>query len=263
MKFDVCIGNPPYQDPKVGSTQQLWFNFIKESRTICNTMCMIHPGRWVIPTAVYEKYRKAIIDELNCTSFKYIPKSGDVFNNVAIDGGITITYFDNSTNETEYYVNDEYKGIYNITNKIFSDSFEEEIYTKVFEKISGNMQSYITTDFCALGHHSYAHIKNENIELIKDTKDNIINSIRLWISRSTGRSDAKYKWYYIEKENLVDVPDYIFKTRKVMLDSKGHAIAHGKGNVINNLPQICDKHDLGYGVIFVIPKTERERVTAY
>ena len=47
------------------------------------------------------------------------------------------------------------------------------------------------------------------------------------------------------------------KTRKVMIDKKGHAITKGRGNVINNKPQILDKKTIASGdVLFVIPEID-------
>ena len=59
MKFDVIVGNPPYQAPpvpgkskKTGSRGRLWDKFVKHSFTLLKDgghMALIHPGSWRKP----------------------------------------------------------------------------------------------------------------------------------------------------------------------------------------------------------------------
>lgn len=46
MKFDVVIGNPPYDD---GSRQQIYTDFYVESREIAGNVCLIFPTGWQEP----------------------------------------------------------------------------------------------------------------------------------------------------------------------------------------------------------------------
>ena len=55
MKFDYCVGNPPYQEQRGSGSVPIWQNFINESVNIANIACMIHPGRWIQPDGTLYK----------------------------------------------------------------------------------------------------------------------------------------------------------------------------------------------------------------
>lgn len=259
MKFSYAIGNPPYQESKNGNNHNIWPDFIKESTLISDIVCMVHPGRWAIkPKDNMKKVQNQLI-ELGLKSFNLFPISESCFNDVAIDGGISITLLENSySGDITYKIDNEDKGIYNDNEMIFSNNYQEEAYNKVFKNITTNMMRYIIGRPGKYG-TSGGYNKSLLADKLQDTIENLKEPIKIWASKGFGKGESKFSWYFIEKDLLIDPEPNIFKTRKVMLDSKGHAIAHGKGNVINNLPVICDRNVTGNAVFFVIPKTERER----
>ena len=259
MKFSYTIGNPPYQESKNGNNHNIWPDFIKESTKIANKSCMIHPGRWAIkPKDNMKRVQNQLID-LGLKSFNLFPMSESCFNDVAIDGGISITLLENNYNGSiTYKINNEDKGIYDDNKMIFSNSYQEEAYDKFFRNITTNMMQYIIGRPGKYGTDG-GYSKSLLADRLQITNKNLKEPIKIWASKGFGKGKSKYNWYFIEKDLLINPEPNIFKTRKVMLDSKGHAIAHGKGNVINNLPVICDRNATGNAVFFVIPKTESER----
>lgn len=257
MKFSYAIGNPPYQETKGGTKNvDIWPDFVKESTKIADKSCMIHPGRWVIPTKARQNLHNEMLNA-NLKTFNYFPISGKVFDNVSIDGGISITLFDqNFTGDTTYFIDGENKGIYKDEDKFFSDKYEEEAYTKVFKHITTNMLDYVLGGIGAL-----SAVDLEQAKHLHDSAYNLVNPIKIWTSKASGKGNSKYEWYFIEKDQLKQTDEKVFSTRKVMLDKKGHAITHGKGNVINNLPQICDRNCTGDNVLWIFPNKITDRQT--
>ena len=262
MKFDYAIGNPPYQETKGGTNNiDIWPQFIFESCKISDISCMIHPGRWVVPTKAFLKRHEEIIKN-GLKAFNYYPNSGDVFNGVSIDGGISVTLFKKDYDgDINYFINGQDKGIYVDENKFFSNNFEEEAFTKVFKNIKNTltMLPYVKGNIGVLGSGEYGYNNFSHMQFLKKTKNNMKEPIAIYASMTTGKGSAKYDWYWIEKSDLTNIPDYLFSSRKVMLDKKGNAISHGKGNVINNIPQIVDKYTTGHRVLFVYPKHDTDR----
>ena len=261
MKFSYAIGNPPYQETRGGTKNvDIWPEFVKESTKIADKSCMIHPGKWVIPKSNSKKLQTQLLEN-NLKVFRYFPNSNEVFSNVSIDGGISITIFDSSYLDLPHYIIDnEDKGIFNPNEKIFSSSFEEEAYNKVFKFIKTNMLQYIKGNIGTLGgSDKFNYLDEDSIKHIQISNANMNEPIKVWATMTSGKGSAKYNWYYIDKKYIKNIADFQFTTRKVMLDKKGHAIAHGKGNVINNLPQICDRNTYGVNVLWVVPKHESER----
>ena len=91
MKFSYVVGNPPYQDVRGARLVDMWSPFIEKASKVGNSSCMIHPGRWLLSqSGVHAKNRNKMIQN-GLNTFKYYPKSEDVFSGVSIDGGISIT----------------------------------------------------------------------------------------------------------------------------------------------------------------------------
>lgn len=84
MKFDIIVGNPPYNNK-----QDAYFS-IKLSRRYNKYMCFIVPGKWKIyeKGTVYDKMRKALVAHIKYICF--YPCCKDVFDILQVDG---ITYF--------------------------------------------------------------------------------------------------------------------------------------------------------------------------
>jgi len=148
-----------------------------------------------------------------------------------------------------------------LNQKVFMNQFIEEAYTKVFNNINheNNMQCRVRGDLNTNGTHAYGYIINKDTSLIKDTDENMIEPVKVWISKTQGRGNAKFTWYFIEKSNLLDIDSYLYHSKKVAIDGRGHSLGHGKGNGFNNLPQICERNQIAFGNILVFPEVERDR----
>ena len=207
MKFDYCIGNPPYQEQRGGTKNvDIWPDFLFETTKICKTNCLIHPGRWIIPTKTFQKRHDKIIQD-GLVAFNYYPNPNDVFHDVGVDGGISITLTKNGyTGDIKSYINGIDNGLYIENEKFFLNELEKEIYTKVFSDISTNMKDYVFGNIGAL--ESTDPKQSEKLHL---TPDKLKEPIKIWTSKTTGKGSAKYKWYYIEKVDLNNkYPDILF-----------------------------------------------------
>lgn len=259
MKFDFCIGNPPYQETKGGTKNiDIWPSFIKEANNIANNVCLIHPGRWVVPKKQMQETHNMIVNA-GLKSFDYYPDASKLFSGVAIDGGVTITTFKNGYNaEIKCYNNGEDFGIYNKSEKFFSDEYEVEAYNKVFGYFNNPtpISNRMIGNVGSLAGHEFGYSKAKHVALLSQTSANMVDPIAVWANRGYGKG-ARFAWYFIEKDNLSGVPDKLFASRKVMLDKKGHSITAGTGNIINNVPQIVDELSTASGdVFFVFPECD-------
>ena len=97
MKFDVVIGNPPYQEEMEGTSDKPIYNYMMDaSEEIADKVCLITPARFLFNAGKTPKSwnRK----KLNDPHFKvnyYEQDSSKVFPNTDIQGGVVITYSDN------------------------------------------------------------------------------------------------------------------------------------------------------------------------
>lgn len=99
LKFDVVIGNPPYQDETIGENKTyappIYHKFLDESYKLADKVEMIHPARFLFDAGSTPKAwnRKMLADE-NLKVIDYVDDSSKVFPNTDIKGGIAITYRD-------------------------------------------------------------------------------------------------------------------------------------------------------------------------
>ncbi|WP_422804067.1 Eco57I restriction-modification methylase domain-containing protein [Streptococcus sp. FT1-55] len=99
MKFDVVIGNPPYQEEAQGtstSDDPIYHYFMDSSKEIASKSILITPARFLFNAGkTPKKWNKAILNNPHYKVCYYTQNSSEVFPNTDIKGGVAITYFDN------------------------------------------------------------------------------------------------------------------------------------------------------------------------
>ncbi|MBR5963521.1 MAG: Eco57I restriction-modification methylase domain-containing protein [Bacteroidaceae bacterium] len=101
MKFDVIIGNPPYQDETIGDNDTfappIYHLFIDEAYKSGKIVELIHPARFLFNAGSTPKaWNKKMLSDTHFKVLEYKAEVSKVFPNMNINGGITVTYHDNS-----------------------------------------------------------------------------------------------------------------------------------------------------------------------
>lgn len=101
MKFDVVIGNPPYQVPSIGdkpSDESIYHYFMDAAYTVANKVELITPARFLFNGGnTPKKWNEERLGDVHFKVLKYEPDSKIYFSNTDIKGGIAITYRDADT----------------------------------------------------------------------------------------------------------------------------------------------------------------------
>jgi hypothetical protein len=59
MKFDVIVGNPPYQDSQHGAKKNsLWKKFLDKAVTLSDVVAFVIPASFAAPAPTFNKYKK-------------------------------------------------------------------------------------------------------------------------------------------------------------------------------------------------------------
>lgn len=99
MKFDVVIGNPPYQAETIGNNKTysppVYHDFLEGSYSIADKSIMIHPARFLFNAGSTPKqWNNKMLNDPHLKVLHYEADSKKIFNNTDIKGGIAITYRD-------------------------------------------------------------------------------------------------------------------------------------------------------------------------
>ncbi|WP_332400571.1 Eco57I restriction-modification methylase domain-containing protein [Lactococcus laudensis] len=99
LKFDVVIGNPPYQDTTLGENvtyaPPIYHKFMDEAYKIADKVELITPARFLFNAGATPKpWNKKILNDEHLKVLYFEQDSSKVFPNTDIKGGIVVTYRD-------------------------------------------------------------------------------------------------------------------------------------------------------------------------
>ena len=99
FKFDVIIGNPPYQDTILGDNvtyaPPIYHEFMEEAYRLSGKTSFITPARFLFNAGSTPKsWNKKMLSDEHLKVVYFEPNSSKVFPNTDIKGGIAITYRD-------------------------------------------------------------------------------------------------------------------------------------------------------------------------
>lgn len=98
FKFDVVIGNPPYQEEAKGdssSSTPIYHHFIEEAYKVARRVSLITPARFLFNAGqTPKKWNKKMLEDKHLKVEFYERDSSKVFANTNIVGGVAVTYRD-------------------------------------------------------------------------------------------------------------------------------------------------------------------------
>ena len=98
FKFDVVIGNPPYQDEAVGDgtqTPPIYHKFMEEAYKIASRVSFITPARFLYNAGATPKaWNKKMLEDEHLKIEYFEQDSSRVFSKTDIKGGVAVTYRD-------------------------------------------------------------------------------------------------------------------------------------------------------------------------
>ena len=122
MKFDVIIGNPPYQQEAKGANESdtpLYHFFYDESFKVGKRVELISPARFLFNAGgTPQSWNEKMLSSNHIKVVHYESDSSKIFPNTAIMGGIVVTYFDSENKYSPIGVFTIYKELNSIIKKV-------------------------------------------------------------------------------------------------------------------------------------------------
>lgn len=249
MKFDVIIGNPPYQEEVEGDNKQfaspVYNFFIDESQKIAGQIELIHPARFLFNAgATPKKWNKKMLKDEHLKILDYNSNSMDFFPNININGGVVITYWDKNKNYKPIESFTPFDCLTTIRDKVCNEefkSFSDIVYPRDVYVFSECLyDDYPMFEGRQSKGHKYdvgSNIMDLFGELFEDKKPRNNSEY----SRLLGRykNERTYKW--LKKKYLI-APDNLDSYKVVIAKADGAAGQIGKPEPA----QICGKPVIGY-----------------
>ena len=195
MKFDVIIGNPPYQLASAGFGAQarpIYQLFVQQAKKMKpRYICMIIPARWFDGGMGLDEFRNDMINDRSLKTIVDCPKLFDVFPGVEIKGGVCYFLMDSNHNgDCEFISMVDGKEISNTTRDLRDGdgviirnneaiSILDKIRAKTTSVISKKVSSINPFNF-ATNFTDYQKIKKENdVEIFLRTDTGWINKSQI------------------------------------------------------------------------------------
>lgn len=251
MKFDFCIGNPPYQEQTTGENETyappVYDKFLDAAAAIADKVEMIHPARFLFNAGSTPKaWNEKMLADPHFKVLTFHEDATSVFANTDIKGGIAITYRDCDIDFGAIGVFTKYDELKSIMKKAFRTSDCIGLDTIVY------IQNRFNLDVL-LG--EYPDFKNKIGSDGRDSRfeKNIFEKIPLFTMQPTENSiktlgiyNGKRSWRYIDKK-YVDQNHENLTSYKVVIP-----VANGSGEFGQALSSpVLEEPNEGYTRSFV------------
>jgi hypothetical protein len=173
-KFDIIIGNPPYNEEltSVGA-KPLYNKFIEYYIDKCNLLSFIVPSRWFAGGKGLDKFREMMINRKDILYIKHFNDATKIFGNtVSIEGGVN--YF---------LIDDKYKGLCNYNDCMVDFSNFDIILDSKYYEIVNKLLEYNKITELYLGR--YFGIESNDKRLLDNNIDDD-NKIKCYVSQQKG-----------------------------------------------------------------------------
>ena len=137
MKFDVIIGNPPYQLNNGGGSGSgatpIYHYFVMQAKKLApRYLCMITPSRWFAGGNGMDSFRKEMLTDGHLRNIVDYPNASDCFPGINLNGGVSYFLWDKM-----YHGDCEFKNISNGKESVaIRDLNEYDIFIRYNEALS-------------------------------------------------------------------------------------------------------------------------------
>lgn len=211
VKFDVIIGNPPYQleDGGAGTSAKPIYNLFVEKAIELEAkyVSMIIPSRWMNGGKGLQSFRETIINSNKVKIMYDFQNPMECFKSVKVDGGVCYFLYDKKHNGKTKYIFKDLRGNThnserflknNFTDGVIRDNRQESIIKKVLNS-SKNMFSEIVSSRNPFGLNTdLFNVPDKYKNVIISNKKTEVSNVKVY-----GFSDGKRVEKYVNRTSVL------------------------------------------------------------
>ena len=231
-KFDVVIGNPPYQEETTGENKTyappVYNLFLDAAQRISSKVLMIHPARFLFNMGSTPKaWNEKMLNDKHLKLLDYFQRSDQVFPNTDIKGGVAITLFDRNKRFNPISVFSPYPELLSILKKVKTIEGDDFDRKKTLTDII-NQQSKFNLDRLLLEHEELKSLIGSGGK-DKRFRNNAFTKLPTIFSKSAeenhiktlGLIQNKRVWRYIDQKYVDSEHPNLYKYKVLVPSANG------------------------------------------
>lgn len=190
FKFDVVIGNPPYQDNAIGDNENyqppVYHLFLNAAYNLSDKVIMIHPARFLFNAGSTPKaWNEKMLKDIHFKVLKYYEDASIAFPNTDIKGGVVISYHNNNIDFGAIGIFTPYVELNSILHKILN-----KLNNGTIADIGVSGYAYHFTEFMHKEHPEAKNKQSKGHEY--DLKSNVIEKLPMLFFDNIPNDTSEY-----------------------------------------------------------------------
>lgn len=214
MKFDVVIGNPPYQDniENRGEQPSIYNYFYDLAEVLGDKFCLISPARFLFNVGSTPKeWNRKMLSNTHIKVEYFNQNATDLFPNTDIKGGVAILYYSKNDEYSPIGIFTSYNELNSILKKVVNREGFKSINTLLYSNTSYKYTNLLWNENPMLKNRvsggSRRYLSSSAFDKLYELFSDEVPNDRSEYIEIIGRQDNKRTIKWIKKQYIINHPN--------------------------------------------------------